>query len=44
MDALSRCEVLTSLISIDHLESDMLDWLRQIAKEDAAYVKLVDLI
>ena len=44
MDALSRCEVLTSLISIDHLESDMLDLLRQTAEEDAAYVKLVDLV
>ncbi|XP_061956833.1 uncharacterized protein LOC133678522 [Populus nigra] len=43
-DALSRCEVLANLIAMDHVESDMLDRLRQAAVEDAAYVKLVDLV
>ena len=43
-DALSRREVLANLIAMDHVESDMLDRLRQAAVEDAAYVKLVDLV
>lgn len=29
MNALGRHEVLASLIVMDHVESDMLDWLRQ---------------
>jgi hypothetical protein len=44
VDALSRREVLANLIAMDHVESDMLDRLRQAVVEDAAYVKLVDLI
>jgi hypothetical protein len=43
-DALSRREVLANLIAMDHIESDMLDRLRQAAVEDAAYVKLIDLV
>ena len=43
-DALSRREVLANLIAMDHVESDMLDRLRQAAVEDAAYVKLIDLV
>jgi len=36
--------LLANLIAMDHVESDMLDRLRQAAVEDAAYVKLVDLV
>lgn len=43
-DALSRHEVLDGLIVMDHMNSNMLDQLRQAAVEDAAYVKLVDLV
>ena len=43
-DALNRHEVLASLIAKDLVESDMLDRLRQAAVEDAAYVKIVDLV
>jgi len=43
-DALNRREVLANLIAMDHVEFDMLDRLRQAAVEDAAYVKLVDLV
>nr|TKS18167.1 hypothetical protein D5086_0000006500 [Populus alba] len=43
-DALSWCEVLDSLIAKDHMESDMLDRLRQAVVEDPAYVKIVDLV
>nr|TKR74271.1 hypothetical protein D5086_0000296720 [Populus alba] len=43
-DALSRREVLASLIAKDHVEFDMLDRLRQAAMEDAAYVKIVNLV
>jgi hypothetical protein len=37
-------EVFDGLIVIDHVESDMLDQLRQATVEDATYVKLVDLV
>jgi hypothetical protein len=43
-DALSRREVLAGLIAMDHVELDMLDRLRQAVMEDAAYVKLVNLV
>jgi len=43
-DALSMHEVFDGLIVIDHVESDMLDQLRQATMEDATYVKLVDLV
>jgi hypothetical protein len=43
-DVLSRREVLAGLIAMDHVKSNMLDRLRQAIVEDAAYVKLVDLV
>jgi hypothetical protein len=43
-DALSRCEVIATVLAIVQVESNMLGRLRQAAEEDAAYKKLVELV
>jgi hypothetical protein len=43
-DALSRREVIATVLAIAQVESDMLCRLRQAAGEDAAYKKLVELV
>jgi hypothetical protein len=43
-DALSRREVIATVLAIVQVESDMLCRLRQAAGEDAAYKKLVELV
>ena len=44
MDALSKREVIATILAIVQVESDMLFRLRQAAGEDAAYKKLVELV
>ena len=42
--ALSRCEVIATILAIVQVESDMLGRLRQAAGEDATYKKMVELV